>query len=65
MHQPIALILNYMHQLPLPHQLMVDIEELLANTSAAAAISSWGTGANPWIFKVKTATNVPNFSTTG
>ena len=29
MHQPIALILNYMHQLPLPHQLMVDIEELL------------------------------------
>jgi len=41
-----------------------DANSRIANTSAAAAISSWGTGANPWIFKVKTATNVPNFSTT-
>ncbi|MFH4293783.1 hypothetical protein WAJ58_21790, partial [Acinetobacter baumannii] len=36
----------------------------IANTATAAAISSWGTGANPWVFKVKTANNVPNFSTT-
>jgi len=41
-----------------------DANSRIANTSGAAAISSWGTGANPWIFKVKTATNVPNFSTT-
>ncbi len=41
-----------------------DANSRIANTATAAAISSWGTGANPWIFKVKTATNVPNFSTT-
>ncbi|MDP9804880.1 hypothetical protein [Acinetobacter calcoaceticus] len=41
-----------------------DANSRIANTSAAAAISNWGTGANPWIFKVQTATNVPNFSTT-
>ncbi|MEQ1065625.1 hypothetical protein ABLB96_06480 [Acinetobacter sp. XH1741] len=41
-----------------------DANSRLANTATAAAISSWGTGANPWVFKVKTANNVPNFSTT-
>lgn len=30
---------------------------------ANAAISSWGTAANPWIFKVATANQVPNFNT--
>lgn len=29
-----------------------------------AAIRSWGTSANPWLFKVETATNVPNFGPT-
>ncbi|WP_280179249.1 hypothetical protein [Acinetobacter nosocomialis] len=41
-----------------------DANSRIANTATAAAISSWGTGANPWIFKVKTANNIPNFSTT-
>ncbi|MGS5637269.1 hypothetical protein ACVESX_13505, partial [Acinetobacter baumannii] len=30
----------------------------------AAAISSWGTAVNPWIFKVATENLVPNFTTT-
>ncbi|OTG83834.1 hypothetical protein [Acinetobacter sp. ANC 4648] len=30
---------------------------------ANAAIKSWGTAANPWIFKVDTDLNVPNFLT--
>ncbi|MFY7004805.1 hypothetical protein [Acinetobacter pittii] len=34
----------------------------LASTDAAAAISSWGTAVNPWIFKVATENSVPNFS---
>jgi hypothetical protein len=29
---------------------------------ANAAIKSWGTATNPWIFKATTAKNVPNFS---
>ncbi|MGR0305753.1 hypothetical protein [Acinetobacter beijerinckii] len=29
---------------------------------ANAAIKSWGTASNPWIFKATTAKNVPNFS---
>lgn len=41
-----------------------DANSRIANTATAAAISSWGTGANPWVFKVKTVNNVPNFSTT-
>ncbi|KHO16067.1 signal peptide protein [Acinetobacter baumannii] len=41
-----------------------DANSRIANTATAAAISSWGTGANPWVFKVKTANNIPNFSTT-
>ncbi|EHU1902678.1 TPA: hypothetical protein ACIFB9_001365 [Acinetobacter baumannii] len=41
-----------------------DANSRIANTATAAAISSWGTGANPWVFKVKTSNNVPNFSTT-
>ncbi|MEL1623643.1 hypothetical protein V2W51_19300, partial [Acinetobacter baumannii] len=41
-----------------------DANSRIANTTTAAAISSWGTGANPWVFKVKTSNNVPNFSTT-
>ncbi|MDM1020994.1 hypothetical protein QSV37_11890 [Acinetobacter sp. VNK23] len=28
-----------------------------------AAIKSWGTAANPWLFKAATAKNVPNFNT--
>ncbi|MFW1935821.1 hypothetical protein ACG9ZK_21705, partial [Acinetobacter sp. ULE_I046] len=36
----------------------------IAPTEAAAAISSWGTAVNPWIFKVATENLVPNFSTT-
>ncbi|XZV54670.1 hypothetical protein ACT4XL_14210 [Acinetobacter baumannii] len=36
----------------------------IAPTEAAAAISSWGTTVNPWIFKVATENLVPNFSTT-
>ncbi|MBU3083779.1 hypothetical protein [Acinetobacter seifertii] len=41
-----------------------DANSRIANTATAAAISSWGTAANPWVFKVKTANNIPNFSTT-
>lgn len=41
-----------------------DANSRIANTATAAAISSWGTGANPWVFKVKTVNNIPNFSTT-
>jgi len=29
---------------------------------ANAAITSWGTASNPWLFKTTTAKNVPNFS---
>ncbi|HFQ6818610.1 TPA: hypothetical protein ACHYS9_002505 [Acinetobacter baumannii] len=36
----------------------------IAPTEVAAAISSWGTAVNPWIFKVATENLVPNFSTT-
>ncbi|MEB7641128.1 hypothetical protein [Acinetobacter pittii] len=31
-------------------------------STEAAAISSWGTAVNPWIFKVATENSVPNFS---
>ncbi|MDC5182733.1 hypothetical protein OHW37_08775 [Acinetobacter baumannii] len=41
-----------------------DTNTRLASTEAAAAISSWGTAVNPWIFKVATENSVPNFSTT-
>jgi hypothetical protein len=41
-----------------------DTTTRLASTDAAAAISSWGTAVNPWIFKVATENSVPNFSTT-
>ncbi|MGV2454674.1 hypothetical protein [Acinetobacter seifertii] len=41
-----------------------DANSRIANTATAAAISSWGTAANPWVFKVKTVNNIPNFSTT-
>ena len=33
----------------------------LASTDSAAKISSWGTASNPWIFKVSTENQVPNF----
>lgn len=33
-----------------------DANSRIANTATAAAISSWGTGANPWVFKVKLPT---------
>lgn len=41
-----------------------DTNTRLASTEAAAAISSWGTAINPWIFKVATENSVPNFSAT-
>lgn len=41
-----------------------DTTTRLASTDATAAISSWGTAVNPWIFKVATENSVPNFSTT-
>ncbi|MCZ2961202.1 hypothetical protein NYY68_15965 [Acinetobacter baumannii] len=41
-----------------------DTNTRLASTEAAAAISSWGTAVNPWIFKVATENSVPNFSAT-
>ncbi|WP_121974537.1 hypothetical protein [Acinetobacter stercoris] len=34
----------------------------IANNAADAQITSWGTAENPWVFKVGTATNVPNFN---
>lgn len=36
----------------------------ITNGIANAAITSWGTAANPWLFKTTTAKNVPNFSAT-
>jgi len=39
-----------------------DTNTRIASTDAAAAISSWGTAVNPWIFKVATENSVPNFS---
>lgn len=39
-----------------------DTNTRIASTDTAAAISSWGTAVNPWIFKVATANSVPNFS---
>ncbi|AZC10874.1 hypothetical protein DKE47_016380 [Acinetobacter nosocomialis] len=39
-----------------------DTNSRLASTDTAAAISSWGTAVNPWIFKVATQNLVPNFS---
>ena len=33
----------------------------LANSDAAARIGSWGTATNPWILKVETDNQVPNF----
>lgn len=33
----------------------------LASSDANARISSWGTATNPWIFKVSTENQVPNF----
>lgn len=36
----------------------------IANTESAAKISSWGTATNPWVLKVATENNVPNFSST-
>lgn len=41
-----------------------DTNTRLASTDTAAAISSWGTAINPWIFKVATENSVPNFSAT-
>ncbi|MBP2605416.1 hypothetical protein [Acinetobacter calcoaceticus] len=41
-----------------------DTNTRIASTDAAAAISSWGTAVNPWIFKVATENSVPNFSAT-
>ena len=41
-----------------------DTNSRIASTDAAAAISSWGTAVNPWIFKVATENSVPNFSAT-
>lgn len=32
------------------------------NNRFSRNIDSWGSAANPWVFKVQTATNVPNFS---
>lgn len=37
----------------------------VTNGVANAAIKSWGTPSNPWIFNVKTNTAVPDFSATG
>lgn len=41
-----------------------DTNTRIASTDTAAAISSWGTAVNPWIFKVATENSVPNFSAT-
>jgi len=41
-----------------------DTNTRIASTDTAAAISSWGTAINPWIFKVATENSVPNFSAT-
>lgn len=38
-----------------------DSNSRLANTEALAKIRSWGTASNPWIIKVATESNVPNF----
>ncbi len=39
-----------------------DANSRLATTAAKAAIASWGTASNPWILKVATQNNVPNFA---
>lgn len=38
-----------------------DTNTRIASSQSAAAISSWGTVVNPWIFKVSTDQSVPNF----
>ncbi len=38
-----------------------DPNSRLASTAAAAKITSWGTAENPWLLKVGTQNNVPNF----
>ena len=39
-----------------------DANSRLATTAAKAAIASWGTASNPWVLKVATQNNVPNFA---
>ncbi len=39
-----------------------DANSRLATTAAKAAIASWGAASNPWILKVATQDNVPNFA---